>query len=184
MGGSSHEPPSKKEKKELQRRVNHIGVQGPFIKTRWSHMPITFSQDDLRLKDYPHNDAMVINYNIGGYIIHDALVDNGSAADILMAKAFRQMNLGDSVLEPATNPLCGFGGRKVEALGKITLQVSFGQIDNARTKCIWGIKTGDQRGCEREPIKISSQIDPSAYIPKSPQTLKSSRWSLEKLWKS
>ena len=136
MGGSSHEPPSKKEKKELQRRVNHIGVQGPFIKTRWSHMPITFSQDDLRLKDYPHNDAMVINYNIGGYIIHDVLVDNGSAADILMAKAFRQMNLGDSVLEPATNPLCGFGGRKVEALGKITLQVSFKQIDNARTKCI------------------------------------------------
>ena len=112
MGGSSHEPPSKKEKKELQRRVNHIGVQGPFIKTRWSHMPITFSQDDLRLKDYPHNDAMVINYNIGGYIIHDVLVDNGSAADILMAKAFRQMNLGDSVLEPATNPLCGFGGEK------------------------------------------------------------------------
>jgi len=34
-------------------------------------------------------------------------------------------------------------------------------------------------GGEWEPIKISSEIDPSAYIPKSPQALKSSRWSLE-----
>ena len=30
-------------------------------------------------------------------------------------------------------------------------------------------------GGEWEPIKISSKIDPSAYIPKSPQALKSSR---------
>jgi hypothetical protein len=36
-------------------------VQGPFIKSRWSHIPITFSQEDLQLKDYPHNDAMVIS---------------------------------------------------------------------------------------------------------------------------
>ena len=35
-----------------------------------------------------------------------------------------------------------------------------------------------ERG-EWEPIKISIEIDPSAYIPKSPRALKSSRWSLE-----
>ncbi|KAJ1253621.1 hypothetical protein BS78_K014600 [Paspalum vaginatum] len=103
---------------------------------KWSHVPITFDQSDLQLRDYPHNDAMVINCNIGGYVIHDVLVDNGSSADILMAKAFRQMNLGGLVLEPTTNPLCGFGGRKVDALGKISLQVSFGEISNPRTKFI------------------------------------------------
>jgi hypothetical protein len=59
-GGSCSELANKKQKKEAQRRVQHIGVQGPFIKSRWSHIPITFSQEDLQLKDYPHNDAMVI----------------------------------------------------------------------------------------------------------------------------
>jgi hypothetical protein len=65
-GGSSYEPANKKQKKEAQRRVQHVGVQGPFVKSKWSHIPITFSQEDLQLKDYPHNDAMVISYLIKG----------------------------------------------------------------------------------------------------------------------
>jgi hypothetical protein len=66
-GGSCSEPANKKQKKEAQRRVQHVGVQGPFIKSRWSHIPITFSQEDLQLKDYPHNDAMVISCVIKGF---------------------------------------------------------------------------------------------------------------------
>jgi hypothetical protein len=42
-GGSSSELPNKKQKKEAQRRVQHVGVQGPFIKSKWSHVMITFS---------------------------------------------------------------------------------------------------------------------------------------------
>jgi len=37
--------------------------------------------------------------------------------------------------------------------------------------CSWGTEAGDQRGDEWEPIKISSKFEPSAYIPKTPQTL-------------
>jgi hypothetical protein len=37
-GGSSFEPANKKQKKEAQRRVQHVGVQGPFIKSKWSHI--------------------------------------------------------------------------------------------------------------------------------------------------
>jgi hypothetical protein len=90
-GGSCSELANKKQKKEAQRRVQHVGVQGPFIKSKWSHIPITFSQEDLQLKDYPHNDAMVISYVIKGFLVHNVLVDIGSAADIIFAKAFRQM---------------------------------------------------------------------------------------------
>jgi hypothetical protein len=46
-GGSSSEPANKKQKKEAQRRVQHVGVQGPFVRSKWSHIPITFSQEDL-----------------------------------------------------------------------------------------------------------------------------------------
>jgi hypothetical protein len=46
-GGSTSEPDNKRQKKEAQRRVQHVGVQEPFIKSKWSHIPITFSQEDL-----------------------------------------------------------------------------------------------------------------------------------------
>ena len=87
-GGSCSEPANKKQKKEAQRRVQHVGVQGPFIKSKWSHIPITFSQEDLQLKDYLHNDAMVISCVIKGFVVHNVLIDTGSAADIIFAKAF------------------------------------------------------------------------------------------------
>jgi hypothetical protein len=90
-GGSSSEPTNKKQKKEAHRRVQHVGVQGPFIRSKWSHILITFSQEDLRLKYYPHNDAMVISCVIKGFLVHNVLVDTGNAADIIFAKAFRQM---------------------------------------------------------------------------------------------
>jgi hypothetical protein len=46
-GVSSSKPANKKQKKEAQRRVQHVGVQGPFMKSKWSHISITFSQEDL-----------------------------------------------------------------------------------------------------------------------------------------
>jgi hypothetical protein len=113
--------------------VQHVVVQGPFIKSKWSHIPITFSQEDLQLKDYPHNDAMVISCIIKGFLVHNVLVDIGSAADIIFAKAFRQMQEPEDKIHDATNPLCGFGGRQITSLGKITMLVTFGFVNNTRT---------------------------------------------------
>jgi hypothetical protein len=109
-------------------------VQGPFIKSKWSHIPITFSQEDLQLKDYPHNEAMVISCVIKGFLVHNVLVDKGSAADIVFAKAFRQMQEPEDKIHDATHPLCGFGGRQIVALGKITMLVTFGYVHNTRTE--------------------------------------------------
>jgi hypothetical protein len=134
IGSSSSEPTNKKQKKEAQRRVQHVGVQGPFIKSKWSHVPITFSQEDLQLKDYPHNDAMVISFVIKGFLVHNVLVDTGSAADIIFAKAFKQMQEQDDKIHDATHPLCGFRGRQIVALGKITMPITFGYVHNTRIK--------------------------------------------------
>jgi hypothetical protein len=134
IGGSCSEPANKKQKKEAQRMIQHVGVQGPFIKSKWSHIPITFSQEDLQLKDYPHNDAMVISGVIKGFLVHNVQVDTGSAADIIFAKAFRQMQEPEDKIHDATHPLCGFGGRQIAALGKITMSVTFGFVHNTRTE--------------------------------------------------
>jgi hypothetical protein len=109
-------------------------VQGPFIKSKWSHISITFSQEDLQLKDYPHNDAMVISCVIKGLLVHKVLMDTGSVADIIFAKAFRQMQELEDNIHDATHPLCGFGGRQIVALGKITMPVTFGYVHNTRTE--------------------------------------------------
>jgi hypothetical protein len=109
-------------------------VQGPFIKSKWSHIPITFSQEDLQLKDYPHNDAMVISCVIKGFLVHNVLADTDSATDNIFAKAFKQMQGLDDKIHDSTHPLCGFGGRQIVALGKITMLVTFGYIHNTRTE--------------------------------------------------
>jgi hypothetical protein len=111
---------NKKQKKEAQRRVQHVGVQGPFIKSKWSHVPITFSQEDLQLKDYPHNDSMVISCVIKGFLVHNVLVDIDSATDIFFAKAFMQMWEQDDKIHDATHPCVASGkadsGTWIEAM--------------------------------------------------------------------
>jgi hypothetical protein len=109
-------------------------VQGPFIRSKWSHILITFSQEDLQLKDYPHNDAMVISCVVKGFLVHNVLVDTGSATNVIFAKAFRQMQELEDKIHDATHPLCGFGGRHIVALGKITMSVTFDYVHNTRTE--------------------------------------------------
>jgi hypothetical protein len=60
------------------------------------------------------------------------LVDIGSTTDITFATTFRQMQEPDDKLPDAVHPLCGFGGKKIVALGKISMPITFGYIHNTR----------------------------------------------------
>ena len=46
------------------------------------------------------------------------------------------MNIDRNLLQPLDIPLIGFGGKRVNALGKISLPVSFGDTSNPRTEHI------------------------------------------------
>jgi hypothetical protein len=77
---------------------------------------------------------MVISCVIKGFLVHNVLVDTGSATNIIFAKAFRQMQEPDDKIHDATHPLCGFVGRQIVALGKITMPITFGYVHNTRTE--------------------------------------------------
>jgi hypothetical protein len=77
---------------------------------------------------------MAISCVIKGFLVYNVLVDTCSAADIIFAKAFRQMQEPEDKIHDATHPLCGFGGRQIVALGKITMSVTFGYVHNTRTE--------------------------------------------------
>jgi hypothetical protein len=98
--------------------------------------PITFTEEDSRLKSMNHNDAMVIKVNIAGWVIGEILVDNGSSANILFLKTFEKMNLTQHMLHPPEYQLQGFRGRPIKPVGKVSLPVSFGDLDNARTETL------------------------------------------------
>jgi hypothetical protein len=69
--------------------VQHVGGARTLRQIQVVPHPNHLLQEDLQLKDYPHNDAMVISYVIKGFLVHNVLVDTGSATDIIFAKAFK-----------------------------------------------------------------------------------------------
>jgi hypothetical protein len=101
---------TKKEQKHYFREVRNICVDGRVEKKGWSHIPTTFSEEDVRLQGFPHNDALVIEANIASCTLGKLLVDNGSLADIIFADSYDKMGLSKDLLQPPDTPLYGFGG--------------------------------------------------------------------------
>ena len=144
ISGGSNEPvhETKRQRKEYLRTVLHV-CEGKHFCTPWSHVLVTFSEVDLRLQHYPHNDPLVIRANIGrnsvlfaGNDVGRILVDNGSSADVLTWQGFVKVGLTEKNLHMSQYPLIGFGGKKIEALIKIELNVTFGEGNTQRTELI------------------------------------------------
>jgi hypothetical protein len=134
--GSSMEFETKKQRSNYFRSVNTIINDSPAARPEWAKVPITFTEEDFRLKSTIHNDGMVTEVNIAGWIIGKVLVDNGSSADILFLKTFEKMNLSQHMLDPPEYPLQGFGGKPIKPVGKISLPVSFGDLEKARSESL------------------------------------------------
>jgi hypothetical protein len=76
---------------------------------------------------------MFISCVIKGFVVHGVLVDTGSTTDIIFAKAFKKMQEPEDKIQDSAFPLYGFGGQQVMALGKLSIPISFGYVNNTRT---------------------------------------------------
>jgi hypothetical protein len=82
---------TKRQHRDYYQQVNHVAVEGPVTQTKWSHMPITFSAQDVNLASFLHTDAMVVTVHINRWDVIKILIDNGSQAKILFLTAFKKM---------------------------------------------------------------------------------------------
>jgi hypothetical protein len=90
---------TKRQRRDYYLQVNHVAVEGPITQTKWSHVPITFSSQDVNLPSFPHTDAMVITVHIGIWDVIKILIDNGSQAEILFQATFDNMDFSVKIGE-------------------------------------------------------------------------------------
>ena len=80
---------SKKARKTYLRIVQNVQLTGSISKIAQREGPIIrFLEDDARRLHHPHDNALVVNIQVGDYNMHRVLVDNGSSVDILYYSAF------------------------------------------------------------------------------------------------
>ncbi|XP_059669890.1 uncharacterized protein LOC132315551 [Cornus florida] len=107
--------------------VCEVGVQIQHRKMpRLGDPVITFSDEDMKDVQQPHDDPLVVAMMIANYNTRRILVDNGSSADIIFLDAFSKMKIGKEKLRPTRSPLVGFTGDKVYPLGAVILPVTAG----------------------------------------------------------
>jgi hypothetical protein len=101
----------------MQRRdhyheVNHVAVECSITQTKWSHIPITFSSQDINLNPFPHTDAMVITVHIDRWDVTKILIDNDSQDKILFLATFDKIGFDRKQLREPLKPLYGFVKKK------------------------------------------------------------------------
>jgi hypothetical protein len=79
---------------------------------------------------------MVITVHINKWDVTRVLVDNGSQAEILFLSAFDQMGFDRKQLKEVSKPPYGFGRKRIEPVGSISLPVSFRSLRNPHTEYI------------------------------------------------
>ncbi|KAH7852467.1 hypothetical protein Vadar_025113 [Vaccinium darrowii] len=67
---------------------------------------------------------------LAGFDVKRILVDQGSSCKVMYFDLYKQLGLKDSQLTPTQSPLVGFNGSSVWPLGKVTLPVVIGSVQN------------------------------------------------------
>ncbi|XP_010242239.1 PREDICTED: uncharacterized protein LOC104586642 [Nelumbo nucifera] len=78
---------------------------------------ITFTDDDLRGVQTPHDDALVITDKVADFELQRILIDTGSSANVLFEDAFEKLSIDTERLTPVSTPLMDFWESPSSPLG-------------------------------------------------------------------
>ena len=85
-----------------------------------------FSDEDKVGTIQPHDDALVITLQIGGYDVKRVMVDQGSAAKIMYPDLYKGLSLRAENLTPYSSPPVSFEEKVIIQKGQIRLPVQTG----------------------------------------------------------
>ena len=85
-----------------------------------------FSDEDKIGTIQPHDDALVITLQIGGYDVKRLMVDQGSVAELMYPYLYKGLNLKAEDLTPYSSPLVSFEGKIIIPKGQVRLLVQTG----------------------------------------------------------
>lgn len=88
-------------------------------------MPVPSPMMTSEFGIYHHTDAFMVTANVEGYTLHNILINTVGSADILFIKPFTDMRMDQRTLEPTKNPVCSFGEKKIDAVGRKNIPISF-----------------------------------------------------------
>ncbi len=87
---------------------------------------ISFSDEDLKGVEIPHDDAVVVFMVVNKFDVKRVLIDNGSSANVLYFDAYSRMGMTGKQLRRMNAPLVGFTGDSVPVEGEVALLVTVG----------------------------------------------------------
>ena len=82
---------------------------------------IAFWESETTDLDKPHDDALVIQIDVGNYELSRIMIDTGGSVDVHFYDAFKKIGHLDSELQGSKTPLTGFAGDTTFSLGTIQL---------------------------------------------------------------
>jgi hypothetical protein len=134
--GGTATPTSKTKLKQVQRQVS--STQPSERRLKWSEVPILFDIRDHSLNLY--NGPLlplVIKPYIRNYKVGQALIDSGSALNLLFANTYDNLALPMKALIPIKEPFYGImPGMSAYPLERINLQVTLQEGENLRSKIL------------------------------------------------
>ena len=93
---------------------------------------IKFSPLDTDVVQDSGNDPIAVSAIINTFLVERILIDDGSAVEVLMWKAFKEMGLEESQLKPS-GPIYDFANQPIWPKGIITLPITIGQGEHTTT---------------------------------------------------
>ena len=125
---------SKRELKKFTREVNLAEACMTTEYVDWSEQTIYFSRADHPSSvPRPGHAALVLEAQIGGYNMSKVFMDGGSGLNLLFASTLKVMGIPAEALKPSDTQFHGIiPTLPALSLGKISLEVIFGQPGNFR----------------------------------------------------
>ena len=125
--------PNNREKKMLSRAICHVATDVPRW-LNWSEHRITWSRDDQpSWCECPGRVALVVRPRVKGFWLSKTLMDGGCSINILYYETFQRIGLKTSDLIPTSTTFHGIvPGRKAFPIGRVVLEVAFGDESNFR----------------------------------------------------